>query len=190
MSNSPPQDLTQLLEDCSQGDQGAMEKLLPLVYEELRRLASAYLKQERVGHTLQPTALVHEAYLKLVDQRSVQWQNRAHFFAIAAQAMRRILVNHAISRGRLKRGGDRARVSLDEPIAVIDEQGIDLVALDESLKRLSDMDERKSRLVELRFFGGLSAEQTAEVLGVSLATVKREWSLAKAWLRRDIEKGD
>jgi len=188
--SSSPQDVTKLLADCSQGNQDALAKLLPLVYEELRRLASSYLKRERVGHTLQATALVHEAYLRLVDQRSVQWQNRGHFFAVAAQAMRRILVNHAVSRGRQKRGGGHARVSLEEPVAVIGEQDIDLVALDEALHKLANLDQRKSQLVELRFFDGLSAEEAGEVLGVSLATVKREWDLAKAWLRREVEKGE
>jgi RNA polymerase sigma factor (TIGR02999 family) len=165
-----------------------MEELLPLVYAELRRLAAGYLRRERVGHTLQPTALVHEAYLRMVDQTQVRWQNRAHFFGVAAQMMRRILVDHARSQHAEKRGGDVQKLSLDENIDVSGTRAAELVALDEALERLAEIDPQKSRVVELRFFGGLSVEETAEVLGVSAPTVKRHWRLAKAWLFGQVQK--
>lgn len=187
---STSHDITQLLVRASAGEQRAVDVLLPVVYDELRRIAERCLRRERPDHTLQTTALVHEAYMKLVDQRQAQWQNRAHFYAIAAQAMRRILVNHAKGVNRVKRGGKRGRVPLDESVAVTPEPDIDLVALDEALSRLAELDSRKSKLVELRFFGGMSIEETAEVLGIAPATVKRDWNFAKAWLFRELSKGD
>jgi RNA polymerase sigma factor (TIGR02999 family) len=184
-----PQNVTQLLVDWSNGDEQALEKLMPVVYDYLRRQAARYLRRERAGHTLQTTALVNEAYLRLVDQQNVRWQNRAHFFAIAAQAMRRILVDHARVRQAAKRGGDGVRVTLDEAVAPSDERDLDIVALDEALTRLAAFDPRQARIVELRFFGGLSVEETAEVLSVSAGTVKGDWSIAKAWLRRELTGG-
>jgi RNA polymerase sigma factor (TIGR02999 family) len=165
------------------GDRGVLDELLPLIYNELRRLASSYLRRERDGHTLQPTALVHEAYLRLVDQTSVNWKDRAHFLGVAAQMMRRILVDHARAREAEKRGGEFQKLSLDENLDVpVGERDINLVALDDALSRLAEIDPQKSKVVELRFFGGLSVEETAEVLGVSAPTVKRQWRMAKAWL--------
>jgi len=182
-------EVTQLLIDWSNGDSRAIDKLMPLVYRELRQLARRYLKGEREGHTLQTTALVHEAYLKLIDQKRVRWQSRAHFFAIAAQAMRRILVDHARNRLAAKRGGNEQKISLDEGVIdVSDERASGLVALDEALKRLAERDPQKSQLVELRFFGGLSIEETAEAMGVSTATVIRQWRMAKAWLYKEVSQ--
>jgi RNA polymerase sigma factor (TIGR02999 family) len=183
-----PHDVTRLLADWSNGDQQALDKLTPLVYEELRRLARRYLRRERPGHTLQSTALVHEAYLKLVDQQNVRWQNRAHFFAIAAQLIRRILVDHARARRTLKRGAEVQKLSLDEAVAAAGSRELDLVALDDALEGLAKIDPRQSRLVELRFFAGLSIEETAEVLNMSPATVKRDWASAKAWLYREVQR--
>jgi RNA polymerase sigma-70 factor (ECF subfamily) len=160
--------------------------LLPIVYEELRRQAARYLRRERAGHTLQTTALIHEAYLRLVGQTNVQWQNRAQFFGIAAQLMRRILVDHARTKKRAKRGGSDIRVSLGDAMALSKGQDLDVVALDEALERLAEFDEQQSRIVELRFFSGLTVEETAEVLAISTATVKRDWSVARAWLHREI----
>ena len=182
MTNAPAHDVTRLLVRLTDGDRAVLDDLLPLIYGELRRLAASYLRRERAGHTLQPTALVHEAYLRLVDQTQVRWQNRAHFFGVAAQMMRRILVDHARASVAAKRGGDVERLSLDENIDVTGERARELVALDEALERLAEIDPEKSRVVELRFFGGLSVEETAEVLGVSAPTVKRHWRMAKAWL--------
>lgn len=184
-----PQDspnVTELLHAWSGGDKAALDKLIPVVYDELRRQASRYLRGERPGHTLQTTGLVNEAYLRLVDQKKVHWQNRAHFYGIAAQLMRRILVDHARAKHRAKRGGADLRVSLDEAMMITKGRDIDLVALDEALDRLAKIDSQQSRVVELRFFSGLNVEETAEVLGISAATVKREWSVAKAWLYREI----
>jgi len=181
-----PQEVTELLIAWSDGDSGAYEKLMPLVYEELRRLAHRYMRREREGHTLQTSALVNEAYLRLIDQKNVHWQNRSHFFAIAAQIMRRILVDYARSRRYGKRGGGAVQVSLEERLIVSANRSAEVVALDDALKSLAKIDERKSQVVELRFFGGLSIEETAEVLGVSAATVMRDWTLAKAWLLREI----
>ena len=183
-----PHDLTQLLVAWNQGNPAALDQLLPVVYDELRRLAHAYLRRERPDHTLQATALVHEAYLRLIDQNQVTWQNRAHFFGIAAQMMRRILVNHALAKKAEKRGGLQHKLSLDEAVSFADEREVDLVALDDALKTLGTLDPQQSRIVELRFFAGLSIEETAEVLGISPATVKRDWSTAKIWLRREISK--
>jgi RNA polymerase sigma-70 factor (ECF subfamily) len=181
-----PKEVTHLLLDWSRGDQAALDKLMPLVYGELRRMANRYMRRERSGHTLQATALINEAYLRLVDQQNVQWQNRAHFFAISAQLMRRILVDHARSHTRAKRGGGVLRVSLNEALVPSQERAAELVALDEALKRLATIDLRKSQVVELRFFGGLSVEETAEVLKVTPMTVTRDWKTAKAWLHREI----
>ncbi|MBC7931643.1 MAG: sigma-70 family RNA polymerase sigma factor [Rubrivivax sp.] len=177
------QDVTRLLVRLTDGDRGVLDELLPLIYVELRKLASNYLRRERSGHTLQATALVHEAYLRLVDQNQVQWQNRAHFFGVAAQMMRRILVDHARAHDADKRGGEFQKLSLDENLDVSDgDQDLNLVALDDALNRLAELDPQKSKIVELRFFGGLSVEETAEVLGVSAPTIKRQWRMAKAWL--------
>lgn len=184
MGSAPPT-ITQLLSEWSKGDRDALDQLAPLVYDELRRLARSYLRRERPDHTLQATALVHEAYLRLIDQHSVTWQNRAHFFGIASQMMRRILVNHAIARGTEKRGGDAVRGSLDEAVS-LERPDVDLIALDEALKELEALDPRQARIVELRFFGGLSIQETSEVVSLSPATVKREWSTARLWLRRRI----
>src|SRR4030095_16955836 len=169
-----PQNVTQLLIGWSKGDKEALDKLLPLVYNELHRQAAAYLRRERVGHTLQTTALIHEAYVRLVDQRNVHWQNRAHFFGIAAQLMRRILVDHARTKKRVKRGGSDIRVSFCGTNIKVEAKELDIVALDEALERLARIDEQQSRIVELRFFSGLTVEETGEVLGISAATVKRD----------------
>ena len=184
---TPPtrEDVTQLLRAWSDGDQEALEKLMPLVYDELRRLARHYMRRERPGHILQTSALVNEAYLRLIDASQVSWQNRAHFFAISAELMRRILVDFARAQQSQKRGAGVPAVSLDEQLDV-SEQRLDLAALDDALKALAALDPRKSRIVELRFFGGLSAEETAEVLKVSPETVKRDWKLAKVWLLREL----
>jgi len=188
MATPSPEEITQLLTEWGNGDRAALEKLMPLVYEELRRLAHHYLRRERAGHTLQTTALVNEAYLKLVGEREMRWQNRAHFFGVAAQMMRMVLVDYARSRRYAKRGGGARRESLDEALMVASHRA-ELVALDDALKGLAGIDERKSRVAELRFFGGLSVEETAEVLGVAPVTVMREWRLAKAWLHRELSKG-
>ena len=175
-----PREVTQLLIRWSNGHREALTELTPLVYSELRRLANHYLRSERPDHTLQPTGLVHEAYLRLIDQTSVRWQNRAHFFGIAANLMRQILVNHALSHRAAKRGGTAVKITLDEAaVGVAKQQDLDLVALDEALSRLATLDLQQSRVVELRFFGGLTIEETAEVLQVSPATIKREWTTPK-----------
>ena len=180
--------VTQLLIGWSNGDKDALDALMPVVYDELRRQASRYLRRERVGHTLQTTALIHEAYLRLIDQRNVHWQNRAHFYGIAAQLMRRILVDHARTKKRAKRGGSDVRVSLSKANVLAKGQDLDIVALDEALERLAAIDEQQSKVVELRFFSGLTVDETAEVLGISPATVKRDWSMAKAWLHREVSR--
>lgn len=180
-------DITVLLGQVRDGAPGASERLLPLVYQELHRIAEAHMRRERPDHTLQATVLVNEAYMKLVDQSRAQWQDRRHFLAVAAMAMRRILVNHAKARGRLKRGGDRGeRVALEGVATLGGEPLIDLVALDEALDRLGEVDERKCRVVEYRYFGGLAVEETALLLEVSPATVKRDWEMARAWLLREL----
>jgi RNA polymerase sigma factor (TIGR02999 family) len=186
MREPPSHEVTHLLQAWSDGDKGALDKLMPLVYNELHRLAGRYMGGERPGHTLQTTALVNEAYLRLVDVRQMSWQNRTHFFAVSAQLMRRILVEFARSRHARKRGGEAAPVSLDEALVVSSERGEDLVALDDALEALAAIDPRRSRVVELRFFGGLSVEETAEVLKVSAETVMHDWKLAKAWLLREL----
>ena len=182
MNLASAQDVTQLLLDWGNGNQAALEQLMPLVDRELHKLAHHYMRRESPGHTLQTTALVNEVYLKLIDQRNVHWKNRAHFFALSAQLMRRILVDHARARKYAKRGGDQRRISFDEALVISSEPDADLVALDEALNKLNAIDERKSRVVELRFFGGLTVEETAEALNISAPTVMREWSMAKAWL--------
>ena len=189
MSDPSAQNVTQLLVQWSKGDREALEALVPLVYEELRRVARYYLRQEKQNHTLSSTALVHEAYLRLVSQKEVTWQNRAHFFGVAAQMMRRILVDHARRYAYAKRGGGALTLALDEVVATPQRRAIDLVALDDALDSLAKLDQRQSRMVELRFFGGLSIEETSEVLGVSTPTVKREWASARAWLFREISGG-
>lgn len=188
MSAPSAQRITRLLQAWSQGKDAALEELLPLVHQELHRLARRYMFGERPGHSLQATALLNEAYLRLVNSRQVNWQNRAHFFAISAQLMRRILVDHARARGYQKRGGGVPKVTLDETLMGQQEKGHDLVALDDALKALAGVDPRKCKVVELRFFGGLSVEESAEVLKVSPDTVLRDWRLAKAWLGREMRK--
>jgi RNA polymerase sigma factor (TIGR02999 family) len=186
MASILPHEVTQLLNAWGSGDQSALEKLMPLVYDELHRLAGRYMAHERPEHTLQTSALVNEAYVRLVDQKDVHWQNRAQFFAIAATSMRRILVSYARRRNRVKRGGGALQVSLDEAALLSDERATEMVALNEALDHLAAVDPRKSQVVELRYFGGLSIEETAEVLKVSPGTIMRDWTLAKAWLRREI----
>ncbi len=181
------QEITQLLLAWNGGDEQALDRLMPLVQDELHRLAHRYMAGERAGHPLQTTALINEAYLRLIDSSRVRWQNRSHFFAVSAQLMRRILVDVARARNKRKRGGDVVQVSLDEAMVVTREPGTDLIALDDALTTLATFDERKSRIIELRFFGGLSVEETAEVLKVSAATVLRDWGLAKAWLLRELQ---
>ena len=170
-----------------EGDRQSLDSLLPIVYQELRRLAASYLRRERPGQTLQPTALVHEAYLRLMKDRPDRWQNRAHFCAIAAHSMRQILIERARARGAIKRGGGGPRITLDEALVAGGERSIDLLALDQALERLAAMDAEQARLVELRFFGGLTVEETAEALDMSPATVKRHWTVARAWLARELE---
>ena len=182
------QEITQLLLAWNAGEEQALDRLMPLVQKELHQLAHRYMARERLGHPLQTSALVNEAYLRLIDSSRVRWQNRAHFFAVSAQLMRRILVDVARARKKLKRGGDAIHVSLDEAMSVSSEPGADLIALDEALTTLAAFDERKSKVVELRFFGGLTIEETAEVLKVSTMTVMRDWRLAKIWLLRELEK--
>jgi RNA polymerase sigma-70 factor, ECF subfamily len=184
--SSSPEEVTQLLGAWSEGDPAALDRLMPLVYAELRRMARRHMGPERPGHTLQTTALVHEAYLRLVNQDRVRWKDRAHFFAIAAQVMRRILVDHARKRRNPKRGGNATRLSLEQGATVSRERAAEVVALDDALNSLAAVDDRKSRVVELRFFGGMSIDETAQVLGVSPGTVMREWTLAKAWLQREV----
>ena len=188
MPPEPAADVTQLLVSWSSGNQAALEQLMPLVYAELRRLASAYLRRERPDHTLQSTALVHEAFLKLVNQREVEWRSRAHFYGIAAQMIRRILVDYARSHHAEKRGSGAVKLSLDEALAVPESTELDLVGLNEALEKLAKMDSRQNRIVELRFFAGLSIEETAEVMQLSPATIKREWNSARAWLFREISR--
>jgi len=182
-------EFTQLLAAASDGDRRAVDRLLPLVYDELRAMAAEMMNRERPGHTLQPTALVHEAYLKLVDQKEARWRSRAHFFAVAAVALRRILVDHARARGRAKRGGGEPKLPLDERLAAAYERAVDLVALDEALEGLAASHPRHARVVELRFFGGLTIDETAQLLGVSPSTVEREWRYARARLFRALSGG-
>lgn len=180
------QNVTEMLRDWRNGDQEALGKLIPMVYDELRRQAAGYLRRERSGHTLQTTALIHEAYLRLINQQNIDWQNRAHFYAIAARLMRQILVDHARKRQATKRGGSGLKIPLEEAMVISSGRDVDLVALDEALTRLAALDPQQSRIVELRYFSGLSVEETAEALGVSSRTVRRDWNVAKAWLRQQI----
>jgi RNA polymerase sigma factor (TIGR02999 family) len=188
VSDNSQAHLTNLLQQVNAGREGALDELMPAVYSELRRQAARYLRRERNNHTLQPTALVNEAFIKLIDQRNVRWQNRAHFFGIAAQAMRRVVIDHARARQRVKRGGVQYAVTLDEAMIASDSEPLDVLALDEALTRLAKLDERQARIVELRFFGELSVEETAEVTGLSPATIKREWAMARAWLQAELSK--
>lgn len=189
MTGTGKDEITLMLREWSDGDAGALDKILPLVYDELHRQASRYLKKERPNHTIQTTELINEAYIKLAGQHSVHWQNRSHFFGIAAQAMRRILVDYARSTHRLKRGGNELTIMLDDAVsAATDERSIDLIALDEALDRLAERDPQQARVVELRYFSGLELEAVAQVLGVSRTTVSREWRMAKAWLRRELTR--
>jgi RNA polymerase sigma factor (TIGR02999 family) len=190
MTGNSPNEVTRLLRVWGQGDATALEKLVPLVYDELHRLAHIYLMRERPGHTLQSSALVNEAYLRLVDARDIDWQNRAHFFAISANVMRRILVEFARFRGSGKRGGKAVRVEFDEGLVPLPERREELVALDDALNALAAIDPREARVVELRFFGGLNAEETAEVMEVSSKTVLRDWEHAKVWLLRELRRGE
>jgi RNA polymerase sigma factor (TIGR02999 family) len=187
MGELSTQGVTRLLREAQAGDRAALDELLPLVYQELRQIAARHFSQERPGHTLQATALVHEVYLRLIDQHSVDWRNRAHFFSIAAEMMRRILVNHAVSRRAQKRGAGETLLSLDEVISFPNRQDVDLILLDEALGRLAEFDPSQARIVELRFFGGLTVEEVAQVLGVSDSEVKREWRSAKAWLTTQLK---
>lgn len=191
MKNADPKapEITQMLLECSNGKQEAWDNLLPLVYDELHKQAARYLRRERQGHTLQTTALIHEAYLKLIDQRNVNWESRTHFYAIAAQAMRRILVDYARTTHRKKRGGSDIKVPLEEALTVAaDENTVDLIALDEALNKLAERDKQQARVVELRYFSGLSLEETAEAMHISRATVASDWSMAKVWLYRELTK--
>lgn len=187
LSPSVP-NITKLLVDWCNGDKEALNQLMPLVHDELRRMADRYMRNERKGHTLQTSALVNEAYLRLIDHENIPWQNRAHFFGVAAQAMRRILVDHARSRSYLKRGGAAQRVSFDEAATLAEDRAAELVALDDALQELAKFDPRKCLVVELRYFGGLSMEETAEAAGVSVPTVTRDWNTAKAWLLRELTR--
>jgi len=186
----PQSKVTQLLREASNGNRQSLDQLLPLVYQELRSLADSFMRRERGSHTLQPTALVHEAYMRLIDQRNVNWEDRAHFMSIAAETMRRILVNHALAGNAAKRGGKETKVSIDEAIGFPGGAEIDLVLLDEALTNLASFDPRQSQIVELRFFGGLTVKEVARVTNLSTATVEREWRTAKAWLHDQIVRND
>jgi RNA polymerase sigma-70 factor, ECF subfamily len=188
MPEASPDQITQLLIDWSKGDKSALDKLVPVVYEELRRLARHFMSGENPGHTLQTTALVNEAYLRLADQRRVSWQNRAHFFAISGKLMRRILLDHARRHARKKRGGDARKVQLDEVAVISQQRSSELIALDDALRSLEVIDPRRAQVVELRYFGGLSVEETSEVLKVAPNTVVRDWNLAKVWLYQEMTK--
>jgi RNA polymerase sigma factor (TIGR02999 family) len=181
-------DVTEILLNWRSGDQSALDQLLPLVYQELRRLADHFLRREAPGHTLQATALVHEAYLRLVDQSQANWQNRAHFFGVAANLMRQILIQYARAKHADKRGGDQRKIYLDDAGPIAQDRPLDLIALDDALQTLAEISPRQNQIVELRYFGGLSIEETAEVMSLSPATIKREWSMAKAWLFRELAK--
>lgn len=188
MSQKVSDSVTELLIELSNGDRKAVDLLLPVIYDELRKLAANYLRRERPDHTLQPTALVHEAYLRLVDQTRVNWQNRAHFFGVAAHIMRRLLVDHARKHNAEKRGQDFEKISLDENIDRATERSTELIALDDALQALAAFDEQKARVVELRYFGGLSIEETAGVMGVAPTTINRHWRFAKAWLHGEMQR--
>lgn len=188
MNERPPHDVTVLLTRVSAGDESAPGKLLELVYDDLRHLAGAYMQDERANHTLQPTALVHEAYLRMVDWENVSWENRAQFFAVAAQVMRHVLVDHARGKNAAKREGSQQKLALDEAVSFANEREFDLLALEEALLTLEKLDPRQAKIVELRFFGGLSIEEAAHVLEISTTTVKREWTIAKAWFQRELSQ--
>lgn len=188
MSQHQPQEITRILKAWSSGRPEAVDDLMPLVYEALRKVAAQYLRRQRPDHTLQPTALVNEAYLKLIDISEVDWNDRAHFFAVASQTMRHILVDHARSQARKKRGGSLQKLSLDEAISFSKEREVDLLSLDEALQELAKLDEQQAKIIELRFFGGLTIDETAHVVGISPATVKREWVMAKSWLFRKLKQ--
>ena len=188
MGDELQHEVTQILHDWSDGDQQAPERLMPLVYDEMRRLARSFLARERGGHTLQPTALVNEAYLRLVDQTRVNWQNRAHFYSIASSMMRRVLIDHARAHATEKRGGTAIHLSLEDVQVPLEQRAASFVALDEALKKLEQMDERKCKVVEMRFFGGLSDEEIAQVLGVTTRTVLRDWKKARLWLYRELSQ--
>jgi len=190
MATADPSQITKMVNDLAGGNRPAAEQLFGLLYDAFRRLAARYLKAERAGHTLSPTALVHEVYLKLVDQSRVNWQGRTHFFAVGAQIMRRILVDHARGKGRVKRGGGRIRIQLDEGLALSPQRDEDILAVDEALAKLAKVDPRQAAIVELRFFGGLSVAEVAEVLGLSKRTIEGEWTVARAWLRRELSGDD
>ena len=186
---NPSQEITRLLREWSEGNRSAFDELMPLVYAELHQQAARYLRNERHYHTLQTSALIHEAYVRLVDQTGIQWQSRTHFFAVAAQVMRHILVDHARAKHREKRGGDAVKVPLGEATMItVNEQDLDLLALDEALNRLAEIDEQQVRLVELRYFSGLSLEETAAALNISRATAARDWNVARAWLHRELTR--
>lgn len=187
MQDSPePNDVTRLLLNWSEGNSSALDQLLPIVYSELRKIASGYLRKERAGHTLQPTALIHEAYLRLVDQNIPKWENRAHFYGVAARLMRQILVDHARMRGSARRGGDQKKISIENATVFSEEHAADLLAFDEALQKLNNMDERKARIIEMQSFAGMTAEETAAALGISVPTVKRDLKFARAWLKREL----
>jgi len=187
---APERDVTSLLVRWGKGDANAFDELAPIVYDELRKLARSHLRRERPGHTLQSTALVHEAYLRMIDQQNVSWQNRSHFYGIAAQMIRRILVDYARAKQTKKRGEAPPKIAFEEAVGVHGSEDLDLVALDDALKALAEIDPRQSRIVELRYFAGLSIEDTAEVLQISPATVKRDWTVARAWLKRELVRGE
>ncbi len=188
MQTPEGKEITQLLVDWGNGNQSALSQLMPVVYQELRKIANSYLRNERASHTLQPTALIHEAYMRLIDQSLPQWQNRKHFYGVAAQLMRQILVEHARAQASQKRGGGAQKIALDETLNYTQDKAGELLALDDALTSLAQFDERKSRVIELRYFGGLSMEETAEVMNVSLSTIVREQRLAQAWLRATLNK--
>jgi RNA polymerase sigma-70 factor (ECF subfamily) len=190
VSTSPREATTRMLADLDRGDAAAAEKLFPLVYDQLRIVADNLFRQQPAGHTLQPTALVHEAYMRLVNQEDERWSSRAHFFAVASKAMRQILINYAERRAAAKRGGDRQRVTLSEGVTPAPQRELDVLALDEALRKLAGLSERMGRVVELRFFGGLTVEEVAHVLGVSKRTVEGDWQMAKAWLSRELSQED
>jgi RNA polymerase sigma factor (TIGR02999 family) len=188
LPTSSSKGITELLRDWSAGNRQALATLMPLVYDELRRLAASYLRREHSEHTLQTAGLIHEAYFRLIDQKNVSWQNRAHFYGIAAHSMRRVLLDYARKRAAVKRGGPGVKVALSEPMAGAGQRDLDLLALDAALTQLAAMDPQQSRIVELRYFSGLTIEECAEVLGISAATVKRDWGVARAWLHRELKK--
>ena len=190
MASHPRTEVTECLVALSEGDKSALDRLVPMVYDELRQQAASYLRREAPGHSLQPTALVHEVFLKLADQTRVSWKGRSHFFAVGAQAMRRILVDHARKKKRTKRGGDRQRITFEEGLVVSPRRDEDVLALDDALVKLAELDPRQAQIVEMRFLGGLTVQEVAEVLGVSKRTVEAEWTMIRAWLRRELTEDE